>query len=141
MFTINDFSKMQEKIVASKKMYKLYLIAFAILILSFTVVFFIAFENGAFEATIALAVFNAISFVLFFFFIKKTVWLVTEGDLVHIGNLFFTNKISIQDVTSYNSFILNPNFYSIKIDSGKYFFISYLNRNSIKDLLSPKSKS
>ncbi|MEM6816131.1 MAG: hypothetical protein AAF600_17370 [Bacteroidota bacterium] len=132
---------MQEKIVASRIMYKLYLIAFTVFILSFTVVFFVAFENGAFEATIALAIFNGSSFVLFFFFIRRTVWLVAEGDLVHLGNLFFKKEINIQDITSYNSSFFNPNFYSIKIKSGKYYFVSYLDRNSIKELLSPKPNS
>jgi len=134
---IDDF-KSTRKVVASKIMYKLYLIAFTAFILSFTVVFFIAFENGAYEATIALAVFNAISFVLFFFFIRKAVWLITEGNLVHLGNLFFKKEISIQAITSYNSSFFNPNFYSIKIESDKYYFVSYLDKNSMRELLSTK---
>jgi hypothetical protein len=131
---------MKREVIASRIMYKLYLVVFVISILIFTIVFFIAFKNGAFEATVALAFYNSISFIFFFFYINKSVWIVMEGDLVHIGNLFINKKIHIQDVDSYNSFLFIPNFYSIRIDSSNYFFVSHLNRKSIKGLFSPQIK-
>ena len=136
---INDNFKMQEKNVASKTMYMLHIIAFTVSVLSFTIIFIIAFENGAFEATIALAIFNSILFVLFFYFIKKVVWVVIDGDLVYIGNIFFNIKMTNRDIVSYNSSILSPNFYSIKTESNRFYFVSYLNQNCIKDLLTPQT--
>ena len=130
---------MQEKNVASKTMYMLHIIAFTVSVLSFTIIFIIAFENGAFEATIALAIFNSILFVLFFYFIKKVVWVVIDGDLVYIGNIFFNIKMTNRDIVSYNSSILSPNFYSIKTESNRFYFVSYLNQNCIKDLLTPQT--
>ena len=129
---------MQRIAVASRIMYKLYLVAIAASILILTVIFFIAFEKGAYEAIIALAAFSAILTVQLFFFINKSVWLVIEGDLVRFGNLFFKKEINIQEIISCNSYFFLRNVYSIKIESGKYYFISYMNRKIIKELLCPK---